>query len=488
MMIRLLAVCLGFVWGLGSLGFADVEEVSDAASESAEESIEAIDPNAVKFYVIDVKDAIGKPVLFAIRNGVKEAIRNESDVVVLDMDTPGGRLDVTLEIMEILDKFPGKTITYVNGDATSAGAIIASVTNEIYMGSRATIGSAEVVTGQGEDVQDSMKRKINSYLNAKLEAYTDQYPYRAEVIRAMMDPAFEFKIGDDVISAKDELLNLNAKRAHQEYGDPPMPLLGSGIVDDLDDLMDSLALGNPAVVERFDSTWSLELASLLVSVAPFLITIGMIGVYIEFQTPGFGIPGIVGVSAFVIAIFGHSVAGLAGSEALLFLVLGIILLAVEIFVFPGSLIFAMSGIALMLGSLIWSMTDIWPEGTPGFEWNFGMFVDPIINLMIGMIFGVVGIAVLVRFLPKTAGRNPMVLGASIGGTSKGSADTFSEETEDSLIGKIGVAMSDLYPSGQVEVEGQYYEVRLDSGSLERGERVKVVSKETFGYVVEGLEE
>ncbi|NEQ68838.1 MAG: hypothetical protein F6K21_25725 [Symploca sp. SIO2D2] len=483
MMLRFLSVCLGLLWGLSGLAIAQEEE----PAEELEAAVEEPAADAMKFYVIDVKDGIGKPVLFALRNGVKEAIRLESDVVVLDMDTPGGRLDVTLEIMDILDRFAGKTITYVRGDATSAGAIIASVTNEIYMAPRSTIGSAEAVSGGGQDIPEGMQRKIRSYLNAKTEAYADQYPFRAEVIRAMMDPTFEFKIGDEVISPEGDLLNLNAKRAHIEYGDPPVPLLGSGIVEDLDELLESLALGEEMVVDRFESTWSLSLASVLVSVAPFLITVGMIGVYIEFQTPGFGVPGIVGVCAFVVAIFGHNVAGLAGSEAIIFLVLGIALLAVEVLFFPGALIFAISGIALMLGSLVWSMTDIWPAGTPGFEWSFGLFLDPILNVMIGMIFGVIGIIAIVRFLPKAAGRNPMVLGAAIAGTSLGAAGE-SGTGEASLIGMEGQAISDLHPGGQAQFGEKLYEVRLESGSLERGGRVKVVAKESFGYIVEALEE
>jgi len=447
-------------------------EISDTVSDGS------------KFYVIPVQGPIGPPTLFAVRGGVKTAIAEGYDHVVLDMDTPGGRLDSTLEIMEVLDRFPGKTITYVNEEAISAGAIISAVTDEIYFTSKAVIGSAEPVTGQGEDINESMKRKLMSYLNAKMEAYTDQYPFRSDVIRAMMDPEFEFRIGREVISPKGELLNLTAKRAHMEYGKPPMPLLGSGIVDELDVLLGSLSTDTNPVVTRFEATWSLNLAEFIVSLAPFLLAIAIISVYVEFQTPGFGIFGITGVICFLIAIFGHNVAGLSGHEPLLLFVIGMALLALEVFVAPGTLFFAVPGFVVLLVSLIWAMADIWPSETPDFEWTWSMFEKPIQNLLGGSLMGIAIILVLARFLPKTPLWNRLVLQESLQGASAETLSGMTEEVEDSLVGQLGVAATDLMPGGQVDVAGKRVEAKLNFGSVDKGGEVRLVAKSDFGYVVE----
>ncbi|MBK1877896.1 hypothetical protein JIN87_13550 [Pelagicoccus mobilis] len=460
---------------------------AQAVAGSAEEAASAGDLEGPKFYVIPVQGPIGPPTLFAVRGGVKTAIAEGYDHVVLDMDTPGGRLDSTLEIMEVLDRFPGKTITYVNEEAISAGAIISAVTDEIYFTSKAVIGSAEPVTGQGEDINESMKRKLMSYLNAKMEAYTDEYPFRSDVIRAMMDPEFEFKIGREVISPKGELLNLTAKRAHEEYGKPPMPLLGSGIVDELDTLLSSLSTDTDPVVTRFEATWSLNLAEFIVSLAPFLLAIAIISVYVEFQTPGFGIFGITGVVCFLIAIFGHNVAGLSGHEPLLLFVIGMILLSLELFLAPGTLFFAIPGFIVLLVSLIWAMADVWPSETPDFEWTWEMFERPIQNLLGGSIMGIAIILLLARFLPKTFLWNRLVLDESLAGASVESLSESSSEVEDSLVGQVGIAATDMMPGGQVDVAGRRVEAKLNFGSVDRGAEVRLISKSDFGYIAEEVE-
>lgn len=459
---------------LNCAAIAQVEGEDAAPGENA----------ALKVFVVPVRDQISPTTLFAVRSGVKEAIDGEYDVVLLDMDTPGGRLDSTLEIMEVLDRFPGKTATYVNSEAISAGAIISSVTDEIYFTPKAVIGSAEPVTGQGQDINESMKRKLTSYLNAKVEAYTDQYRYRSDVIRAMMDPDFEFKIGDEVISEEGELLNLTAKRAHEEYGDPPEPLLGAGIFETRDDLMRHLSPDTPAFVKEFEATWSLELARVIVSLAPVLLAIAMITVYIEFQTPGFGVFGITGVICFLVAIFGHNVAGLSGNEPMLLFLIGVVFLALEVFVAPGTLLFAIPGFILMIGSLLWAMTDIWPEGTEGYEWSWAMFEKPLQNLLGGAFLGIIIILVLARFLPKTFLWNRLVLADTVGGGAALESELAARAVETSLIGKEGVAVTELWPSGEIEVDGKRYDAHVAFGSLSKGASVKVVAKSDFGYVVE----
>lgn len=440
--------------------------------------------SGTSFYVVPVQDMIGPPTLFAIRNGVKDAIENNVEVLVLDMDTPGGRLDVTLEILEVLDRFPGRTVTYIRSEATSAGAIIASVTNEIYFAPKATMGSSEVVSGDGKDIQESMKRKVTSFLNSKMEAYTDQYPYRSQVIIAMMDPDYELEIDGEVISPEGKLLNLNAKRALKEYGDPPRALLSSGTAEELDGLLDSLSVGGEKRVDRFDSTWSLDFAYLLMKAAPALFAIGMITVYIEFQTPGFGWPGIVGVTCFVVGMFGHHVAGLSGSEPMLVFVLGVILVFVEILLMPGVLFLSIPGVILMIGSLLWSMTDIWPENTPDFEWSISMLERPFTTMMYGFLLGIAMIFALVRFLPRSMVRGRMVLNRSISGDAQ-AHQVRGDGTI--IIGKTGVATTDLFPVGEVDVEGSRIEASSAGGMIEKGAKVRVIRRMQFNYEVEEVQ-
>ena len=93
-----------------------------------------------KVYVVPVREDIMPPILYVIRRGVKEAMAAEADCLILDMETNGGRVDITEEIFDIIGKFKGETVTYVNKDAYSAGAFIAVATEKIYMARRASSG------------------------------------------------------------------------------------------------------------------------------------------------------------------------------------------------------------------------------------------------------------------------------------------------------------------------------------------------------------
>ena len=124
-------------------------------------------------WVIPVREAIDKPILYVLRRGLKEAIDQKADVVVLDMETPGGRLDVTFEIMEALGKFTGTTLTFVNKEAISAGAFISATTDEIWFAPEGVIGAAAPVSGGGKDVDVTMKQKIVSYLKARIRALSE---------------------------------------------------------------------------------------------------------------------------------------------------------------------------------------------------------------------------------------------------------------------------------------------------------------------------
>ncbi len=139
----------------------------------------------VHVYRVPMTEAISKPNLFILRRSIKQAIERDVQVLVLDMDTPGGRLDVTLDMMELLDRFEGETITYVNKDSISAGAYISMATDAIYFAPDGVMGAAAVVSGGGQEIDESMKAKINSYLLARMRSYTETYPYREDVIRAM---------------------------------------------------------------------------------------------------------------------------------------------------------------------------------------------------------------------------------------------------------------------------------------------------------------
>lgn len=436
-------------------------------------------PKPFKIVVVPIRDQIAPPELYILRRGLKTAIEQGAHLVILDMHTPGGRVDVTFEMVKAIQKFPGKVYTYVNDEATSAGALISAGTDRIYMAPSATIGSSAPVVAGGQEMDKTMKLKIVSYLRAKVRSISEGKGYRGDVISAMIDENFELKIGDEILKPKGELLNLTATESVKMYGDPEEPLLASGIETSLKSLTDNLyGKGNYTTI-TLEITWSEKLAQFITSIAPLLLSVGLLLIFIEFKTPGFGIFGISGGILIAIFFFGHYAAGLSGHEAALIFFIGFALVMIDLFFIPGFFILAIPGALMMLISLLWGMSDIWPDQP--IPWDSDFLFTPLLNLTIGIGGAIVLFALLLRFMPKGGLWGGMVLESAIAGQNTLSSDA---RHEPSLIGAVGHAVTALFPSGEIEVNGNRYDARLAIGTVPPGTKVKVVSVGEFELRVE----
>jgi membrane-bound serine protease (ClpP class) len=438
--------------------------------------------------IIPVRDEIASPVLYILRRGLKEAIEQKADVVVLDMKTPGGALDVTFDIMEALAKFPGETVTFINNEAMSAGAFISAMTGEIWFAPDGIIGAAAPVSSTGQDVDATMKLKITSYLKARLRAISEGKGYRGQVISAMVDADYELKIDDKVLKAKGELLSLTASEAGKTYGEPAQALLAAGTAKSIDALLTKKFGAQGYTVRRLEITWSERLAVLLNRLSPVLLGLGMLALFIEFKTPGFGIFGITGIVCLSIVFIGSYVAGFSGHEPILVFGIGLVLVGVELFFFPGVAVVAVAGLLLMLSSLVWAMADLWPGVPLTTAWSGDVFLAPLQNLGLGLLLAVALGLALARFLPQGWIWDRLVVGSVVGGAAQAAGG--SPEAAAGLatiIGQRGVAATALRPSGQVEIAGRRYEATVAVGTIDAGEAVVVCGRMDFNLVVERAE-
>ena len=438
-------------------------------------------------YVVPVRDEIAQPVLYILRRGLKEAIERKAGAVVLDLETPGGALDVTFEIMKAVEKFSGQTITYVDKEAMSAGAFISATTQEIWFAPGSVIGAAAPVTSAGKDIDETMKLKVVSYLKARVRAISEGKGYRGEVISAMIDKDYELKIGDTVIKPKGELLSLTATEAAKTYGDPPRPLLAAGIASDIDDLLRQKFGADGYEIVQLEVTWSEQLAVWLNAIAPVLMGLGVVCLIIEFKTPGFGFFGIAGIALLALVFLGHYVAGFSGHEPMILFAIGLVLLAAEVFFFPGTAVMAVSGVTLMLGSLVWAMADIWPNEPVTIAVSGDLFLAPLINLFAGLALALILGVMLARFMPRGWFWDRMVLQTAVATAAQvaGSAPDASAEAT-TLVGREALVTTPLRPAGEVEIDGCRYQAQLELGSAAAGTRVVVVGRTDFGLKVEKL--
>lgn len=429
-----------------------------------------------KVIIVPIKNEITDVQLYILRRSLKLAIKEDASAIILALDTPGGALATTLKMMEMLSNFSGDTIAFVDNEAISAGAYIAFATHKIYFTPQGIMGAAAAIESTGADIPETANLKINSYLRARIRAIAGHSRYRADVMRAMMDKDFEFAIDGLVIKPKGELLSLTASESVKEYGKPFENLLASGIADDVNGLLDHLyGAGNYQRID-FKLTWAELAAKWLAKMTPVFLGLGLMLLFIEFKTPGFGFIGIAGIALLTLVFVSTHLAGLAGYEAYLVFVLALILLSIEFFFLPGIFIAGTLGAVLLLGSFFWALSDIWPKQSINF--NLDLFSEPAQTLSLGLLIAFLGFYIIGKFLVKGWFGSHLVLKQSV---SKMMAKDLSMLTL--KIGDLGVVTTALRPSGEIEIFGKRYQAHVKVGSIEKNMPIEVVEIKNLSILV-----
>lgn len=430
--------------------------------------------------------ATGKASFDFIDRTVKKAELDGAAAVVFDMHTPGGIAWYTDSlVLDTLQSLSIPTITFVNPKAESAGAILAVGTDHIYMRPAATIGSALVVSGTGQDLNESLEDKITQMIIGTVRNVAELKGHNPDVAEAFVTREKEVKIDGVVIHEAGNVLNLNTIRATEEIGG--RPVLAKGVANSIEEILEKenieaeVLRAEPLGMEAF-AHWVQKLSILL-------IVIGLAGAYMELNSPGFGLPGLVGVLAFSIFFFGNYLAGnLAGYELAVLLVLGLVLIAVEVFIFPGAIIPGAVGGALVLVALGLAMVDRvdleWKwEGLPGAESWLSIFRGGFITVSLGFAGAIIAILAGMRFLPETKLGSRFILQEAI---SEGAAISSGgdEGTGLDLVGSRGETTTDLVPSGKAMVDGQLLDVVSDGQFIKKGQAVIVTAHEGSRVVVD----
>jgi membrane-bound serine protease (ClpP class) len=277
------------------------------------------------------------------------------------------------------------------------------------------------------------------------------------------------------------LTNLEAEA---RYGEGKTPLLSSGTVESIDALIGELGY---AGAQRIDvqPLGAEQLGTWINAISPLLLLIGIIGLYIEFKTPGFGVFGAIGIASLVVYFFGGYVSGLAGIEWVGVFVLGVVLVAVELFWLPGTLIIGVVGVVCMLVSLLMGMTDIYPdmpwfptgegggEGVPqveGIDFALPDFSKPIRDLTIAFLLSIPVIWAMAKYLPHTA------LFANFASEAASGVEAVAAVAAkvDSRLDQVGEATTPLHPGGKAMFGDDMCTVVTQGEMIAAGAQVKVI--------------
>ncbi|MEJ7931794.1 nodulation protein NfeD [Ramlibacter sp. AN1015] len=417
-------------------------------------------------YVVQIEGMIDLGQAPYVERVLKEAQAAGAQAVVLDINTFGGRVDAAVKIRDALLNSPVQTIAFIDKRAISAGALIALATHRIAMAGGGTIGAATPVQmgGSGGETRPTDEKTV-SYIRKEFRSTAEERGRPPLVAEAMVDA----DVAIEGLVEKGKLLTLSTNEALQQK-------VADFRADTLEQVLQQTGLAG-AEVRSTEPNWAENVVRILTQplVSSLLVTVAMLGIILELRTPGFGIPGILGVSALGLVLWGHWLAQLAGMEEMLLAVIGVVLLAVEIFVIPGFGIAGVLGIVALLAGLVLSMT--------GAGSTVVLLMAVATRVMLSLLVAIGLSLLLLRFMNKVPGARRLILEDKL---AAGSGWASPPPEEESLVGRTGRVWSVLRPAGIVEIDGTRYDVVSNGEMIEAGEAVEVLRVDGNRIVVRRL--
>lgn len=419
-----------------------------------------------RVYYYQIDEEIAKPALRKTEMAVAYAVQHHFDVIFLEMNTFGGELESADKIRTLLMDAPITTMVFINNNAASAGALISLACDSIYMAAGSSMGAASVVNESGEVLPD----KYQSYMRSLMRATAEKNHRNPNIAEAMVDP----DVYVPEISEKGKVLTLTPQEA-LAYG------FCEGEVDSFESALAQAGITD-YTLQRQTLSWLDKLILILVNPAVSGILIMLIagGIYMELQSPGVGFPLIVALSAAALYFAPHYLQGLAAHWEIALFVIGLLLLIAEFFFIPGFGVLGIMGISAMVTALVLTMVF-----NVGFDFTFTPSEVIISNILLVMTALIVGFFFSL-WLSKKLFTSNTPFGALALSTTLAEQDGFvsGEATKmQALVGKCATTQTFMRPAGKIEVDGEWYDAVSESGVIEKGMQVKIVRFENAQFIV-----
>lgn len=328
------------------------------------------DAAAQKVYKVPVHNEIEKGLYAFLQRSFQEAEEAGANAIFLDLDTPGGFTDAAGKIAQLFEVTDMPIIAFIDNEALSAGAFLALHADRIYMVPTGTMGASQVIESTG----NAAGAKAHSAWVANMISAAESSGRNPLYAEAMAEPNIDLP---KYRAGKGDLLTLTAKEAEEvRYSD--------GTVSTFKELLEVTGYADAEVVST-NETFAESIARFVTNpiVVPILLSVASLGIVLELYSPGFGVPGMMGLAALFLFFFGHLVAGLAGYETIILFIIGIGLVIAEFFL-PG-------GIAGIIGSLAIIGSIIMAGGNP-------LYMG--ISVLIAIAIAATGMGIIMKFLEK----------------------------------------------------------------------------------------
>ncbi|MFW6277041.1 MAG: NfeD family protein [Prolixibacteraceae bacterium] len=437
-------------------------------------------------YKLNIKQGITKATWRQTKQAFAEADSLDADVFLIHMNTYGGTVldadSIRTRIMQ--SKIP--VYVFIDNNAASAGALISIAADSIYMRPGGSIGAATVVNQTGQSMPDKYQSYMRSTMRATAEAHGKDTIITANdtIVEWRRDPRIaEAMVDESVfiegISDTGKVLTFTAAEA-MVYG------FSEGIAEDVPEVLQKVGIKEYEIVE-YTPTFIERIIGFLVHpmISGLLIMAIIGGIYFEMQTPGIGFPLGIAILAAVLYFAPLYLEGLAANWEILIFVVGVILVAVEIFVIPGFGVAGISGVLLIFGSLVLSLIN-------NVDFNFeGVELENVGVAIATVVIGIFGGFILALYMgnklftAKTGPFSKLALN-TVQTIAEGYINVGSEFLL--LQGKTGVAKTVLRPGGKVMIDYEIYDAVAESGFIDKDEKVIVTRVGTSQVYVDREEE
>ena len=450
-------------------------------------------------YVIPIRGEINPSLTVFLRRSIETARKEDASHIVFDIDTFGGRVDSALQIANLIGSLGDiTTVAYVmihpdgTGVSWSAGALISFASDAIYMAPGTSMGAAAPVLQSPEGMTLADEKTVSA-VRTQMAALAEKNGYERAIALAMVDQDLEIlevtvngrvrvltraefetllrRAGDDDVIDEGPVVSESGKLLTLTAGEMERYAVSSGTVSTRRELFDALDVSDARIVDLQPSTADEIVAALTgAGFTSLLILAGILALFMEITSPGFGVPGTVAILCFAIIFSSNFLLGTVGSVELLLFVVGVVLLVLEIFIIPGFGVAGISGIAMIAISLILSMQDF---VLPTFQWEWDQFHRNVL-LVIGNIVGAfLAFGAVAYFMPKFQFFNRIALA-----TAQSSADGYSVQSEtesETLAGLTGVTVTTLRPSGKAEIGDDILQVESEGEFIDADTSIKVIA-------------
>ncbi len=418
-------------------------------------------------FVMEIRDVIDPRMNRYVRLALEEAKEVNAKLVIIDMDTPGGALNDADDISTAILEFPVPIFVFINKDAASAGALISIACDSIFMTAGSRIGAATVVTADGTVAP----AKYQSYMRSIMRSTAEANNRDPKIAEAMVDESLEIP----GISKEGEVLTFTTSEAITNH-------YCEAQVNDIIEIVQRQNYSDYQIF-RYQKNSVEEVIAFFLNpyLSGILILIIIGGIYFELQTPGIGFPILASVVAGILYLVPYYLNGLAANWEIIVFLVGLLLIALEVFVIPGFGLAGVSGLILTIGglSLVMINNDVFDFSfVPSEEVFIAVFTTLIglLGAVIVMFFGGV------RFTESNFFRRVALL--DVQNAKEGYTSNFQSR---SYMGEQGTAYTVLRPSGKVLIG----EVVLDASTrgeyVEEGETIKVIGEEGTSLKVKKVE-